>query len=334
MKKKLAKLKKNQYIFMILFSASLFLLIINFIPVFVLNAGLTTEFRSSISRNYSTFVNQSDPDTNYYDYYYSECIGNSCETYIHFNLESLPKETEQLYFSVRNYFFVNYWDPPPVEDIEINIILIEESWNVSEITWNNKPKHGDIIKIVNISKIVQGSFIERYDLLKAVEITEIFQKNDIDLNLCVNITENNEYLNATLDFSPILLWNYNKVILSYTNIISSSMIFLLLIVTIYFLRKQIYKCPNCGTKRVHKEISCFYCDSVFELHQLNKRSDYQLILIFLWLFILFEGSYLIFVSTYTWLFYTSLSSVFIIPWFILCFFILIKKMKLYKKLKV
>ncbi|MFW9829528.1 MAG: hypothetical protein ACFFEY_18285, partial [Candidatus Thorarchaeota archaeon] len=63
MKKKLAKLKKNKYIFVILFSASLFLLIINFIPVFVIDAGLTSEFRNSISRDYSTYVNQSNPDT-------------------------------------------------------------------------------------------------------------------------------------------------------------------------------------------------------------------------------------------------------------------------------
>jgi hypothetical protein len=337
MKKGLAKLKKSDYIFILLFSGSVFFLIINFIPEFVIDAGLTAEFGSSISRDYSTYVNQSDPNTNYYDYYYSECIGNCCETYIHFNLERLPKETEQLYFSVRNYIFVNYWDyPPPVEDVEINIILIEESWNVSEITWNNKPKHGDIIKIVNISKIVQGNFIEKYDFLKAVEVTEIFKKNEITMNLCINLTENNEYLNTTLDFSPILLWNYEKVILSYTNIISSSVIFLFLIGTILLLRKQIYTCPNCGTKKVHKEISCFYCETVFELDQLNKRSDYQLILILLWTFIFFEVLYLIIVSIVTWLIYYQLilSLLLGIIWMIIYYKVIKKKIELYKDLKV
>ncbi|MFX1594146.1 MAG: hypothetical protein ACFFCL_15760, partial [Promethearchaeota archaeon] len=156
-----------------------------------------------------------------------------------------------------------------------------------------------------------------------------------EINLCINITKNNQQLNTTsVLLYPRLLWKYEKVILSYTNIISSSIIFSMLIGTIYFFRKDIYTCSSCGAKKVHTEISCFNCEKTFEVDQIIKRSDYQLILILIWTFIFFEVSYLTF-TLVTWLIFELiiLSYLLVILWIIVYFIIITKKIKLYKKLK-
>jgi len=339
MKKHQNKKMKSQIVFIVVVLASAFLLIINFIPTFIINAGLTTEFTDSISSDYSTYVNQSNPDMNYDDSFPSRLIGNSSETYLHFNLELLPKETERLYFAIVSYDFYDHdWVyPPPVEDVEINIILIEESWTASELTWSNKPKHGEIINTVNISSIVQGWVIERYNLQKAVSITEILNNEEIeDFSLCINITKNNKKLNCSVGIYSYLLWNYDKVILSYTNIISASVIFSMLIGTIGYLRKDISICTNCGAKKVHIEVICSKCDTIFDDDRLIKRSDYQLILILLWTFIFFEVLYLIIIALVNWLIYYRpfLSLLLPVIWTIIYYIIIKKKIKLYKNLKV
>jgi hypothetical protein len=339
MKKRLKKLEKSYYIFILLILASVFLLIINFIPVFRIDAGLTTEFTNRFDSEYSVYVNQTDPDKNYNDHYYYRIIGNSCETYIHYNLNSLPEETVRLYFTIGDYDFYNVeWGHyPQVDDIEINIISIEENWNVSELTWNNKPKHGEIIKTVNISRITQGWVIDRYNLQKVVDISEILTNEELeDFSLCINITKNNENLNCSVSIYSYLLWNYEIVVLSYTNIISTSIIFSLLAVTIFFFRKEIYTCPNCGLKKIHTEVICPKCDTVFNDSRISKRSDYQLILIFLWTFIFFEGLYLIILAIVNWLFYYQpiLTPLLALIWIIIYYKIIKKKLKRYKEMKL
>lgn len=337
MKKIQRKNAKSQILFITLVLVSALLLIINFIPIFNINAGLTTEFTGHFSSDYRVFVNRSDPDMNYDDFVYSSIIGNSCETYLHFNFALLPMETERLYFSLSGYDFYDtdwVW-PPPVEDVEINIISIEESWNVSEITWNNKPEHGDIITTTNISHLVQGDFpfIERYDLQKAVDITEFYRNHVFEeISLCINITINNEGLNNTnVGLSSLLLWNYHKVILSYTNIISTSIIFSMLIGTIYFLRKDLYVCPNCGAKKVHADIACYSCETSFERDLIKKKSDYHLIFILLLIFTFFEGSFLIitFLVQFLYPYYIVLPFI-LIFWFILFYQLIKRKIKHYK----
>ncbi|MFX1599254.1 MAG: hypothetical protein ACFFB6_01505 [Promethearchaeota archaeon] len=333
-------MEKSQIVFIVLVLASAFLLIINFIPVFIINAGLTAEFTEPLYFEYSAYVNQSAPNMNFADSQYSSIIGNSCETYLHFNLELLPEQTGQLYFFIYSYDFYDFyhdtWVYTPVDYVEINIISIEESWNASELIWNNKPEHGEIIKTVNISDILQGWFIQHYNLQKAVNLTEIYPINELgEINLCINITKNNQQLNTTsVLLYPRLLWKYEKVILSYTNIISSSIIFSMLIGTIYFFRKDIYTCSSCGAKKVHTEISCFNCEKTFEVDQIIKRSDYQLILILIWTFIFFEVSYLTF-TLVTWLIFELIILLYllVILWIIVYFIIITKKIKLYKKLK-
>jgi hypothetical protein len=339
MKKRLNKLEKSQYIFILLILASVFLLIINFIPVFRIDAGLITDFTGRINSNYSVYVNQSDPTMNYYGRYPSRLIGNSCETYMRYNLNLLPKEAEGLYFTIDDYDFYDLeWPyPPPVEDVEINIILIEENWNVIEITWDNKPKHGEIHKTLNISTITQGWVLDRYNLQKTVDISEILNNEELeDFNLCINITKNNENLNLNVDFYSYLLWNYKIVILSYTNIISTSILFSLLAVTIFFFRKEIYTCPNCGLKKVHTEEICPKCDNVLDNSRISKRSDYQLIVILLWTFIFFEGLYLIILAIVNYLFYLQpiFTPLLAVIWIIIYYIIIKKKLKLYKELKV
>jgi len=342
MKKIQSENKKSKILFITLALVSAFLLIINFIPIFNINAGLTTEFTGGLSSDYSTYVNQSDPDMNYYDEFgYYRFIGNSCETYLHFNFALLPMETERLYFYISRCGFYETFPypvyPPPVEDVEINIILIEESWNISEITWNNKPEHAEIINTVNISSIYQGYVIERYDLQKAFDITEIYRNNAFaEISLCINITTNNEGLNKTsVDISPRLLWNYNKVILSYTNIISTSIIFSMLIGTIYFLRKEIYVCTNCGAKIGHSDIACPKCETLFERDLIIKRSDYHLIFILLLIFTFFEGSFLIITFLVHFLYpYYIVAPIILIIWMILFYLLIKRKVKHYKEVNL
>jgi hypothetical protein len=334
MKKYQNKKVKSQIVFISLILVSTFLLIINFIPIFIINAGLTAEFTGGLSRDYSTYVNQSNPDMNYYFDSWSTAIGNSCETYVHFNLELLPKETEKLYFSIESFYSYD----PLVEDVEINIILIEASWNASELTWNNKPQHEDIIDVVNASDIVQGFVTEYYNLQKAVDLTDIFKDDQLEeISLCINITENNEELNANVFFSGIhLLWNYKVIILSYTTILTSFLIFSMLIGTIYFLRKDIYTCTNCGAKKVHTDIVCPTCETVFKREQVMKRADYQLTFIVFWIFIFLEGSYLIITSLIHILYPYSffLTPFILIPWMILCYKLIKKRTKQYKEMKM
>jgi len=342
MKKLRNKNMKRQMLFIVLALFSTFLLVINFIPTFTINAGLTTEFTFGLSSEDIAYVNQSDPNMNYYNPYGWGLIGNSCEIYMYFDLERLPKENGQLYFTFFMYLFTDFIYPPDYIDyVEINIISIEESWNVSEITWNNKPNHGEIINTVNISDIDQeGPFIQYYNFQKAVDITNFYNiSKPGELSFCINLTKNNEKLNTSVYFTPRLLWNYEIVILSYTNIISTFIIISILIGTIYFLRKDIYRCPNCGAKKVHNEIKCYACETTFERALRIKRSDYQLVLNLLWVFIFFEVLYLI-ISTCFQIGYTYIL-IFLIPilWIILNFIILYyrilkKKPRLYKKVKL
>ncbi|MHA2394619.1 MAG: DNRLRE domain-containing protein [Promethearchaeota archaeon] len=342
MKKRINKLEKSQIAFLVLVLASAFLLIINFLPTFRINAGLSTEFTEELSQDYSVYVNQSAPDKNFADsQYYSFVIGNSCETYLNFNLEFFPEETNQLFLYIKFYdlydFYHDTWDHNPADDVEINIILIEESWNASELTWNNKPEHGEIIDTVNVSDILQGPFIDHYNLQKAVDLTELYKIDGLkEINLCINITKNNQQLNTTsVLLSPRLLGNFEKVILSYINIISTSIIITMLIGTIYYLRKNVSTCPSCGAKKVHTKTSCSKCENVFEKDQIIKRSDYQLILILVWAFTFFEVFYLLITTIDIWLIYELpiFSPILAVIWFIICVLIIRKKIKLYKKLK-
>ncbi len=335
MKKQRNKKRKLQIFFIALVLVSTFLLIINFIPAFKINAGLTTEFTFGLSTDYAAYVNQSDPNKNYP----FRLIGNSCETYIHFDLEKLPKEDGHLYFSFFSYYFYEdgyYIDPSYIDYVEINIISIEESWNVSELTWVNKPEHGEIINTVNISDITQdGPFIDYYNLQNAFDIKHFYNISEPgDLSFCINLTRNNEQFNTSLYFNPRLLWNYDKLILSYTNIISTSIIISILAGIIYFMRKEVSVCKNCGTKGVHLEKVCPRCEKKFENDLITKRLDYQRVLILLWVFIFMTVSGLILTIMLELIYVLGTVVIFLlIPWFVLLYIIVKKRTKRFKKIK-
>jgi hypothetical protein len=180
------------------------------------------------------YVNKSNPNMNYNQPMY---IGNSCEAYVNYSLNSLLNRRSELYFFVGRYTFYHRY----IDELEINIILINSKWNSSEITWNNKPEHEEIIDVVNISTIRQGYFIERYNLEKAVDLTEFFNYNYPDeISLCINITLKNDlfiFLNQSCSFSPGLLWNYEKLLLSYTTITTTTLLFVILLGVIYLLKR-------------------------------------------------------------------------------------------------
>ena len=338
MKRQLNKNVRSKVIFVSLAVISSFLLVINFIPIFIANAGITTEFTGNLDIDREAYVNQSNPDMNYFDSLWGNAvIGNSCETFVHFNLELLPKETEKLYFFLNGYSYESIF-LPPIEDIEINLILIESNWNSSEITWNNKPRHEEIIDIVNASEISQGYHIEYYNLENAIDLTEIFKDNQLnEISLCINITENNAELNASVYFRGIqLIWNYEKVIISYTTIISSFIIFSMLIGSVYYLRKGVYSCPECETKRKLTERFCSSCGTNFKKDIIIRGSNYQLLLILLWIFALFEVGFLI-LTLLTNFFYTFapfLMILLFIPWVIFGSIQIIRKIKKYRKLRL
>lgn len=336
MKEQANKNMRMKVFFTILGISSSFLLIINFIPIFIAHPALTTEFTGDLDRDRSSYVNQSNPDMNYDDSY--ECIiSNSCETIAHFNLELLPKKTEKLYFFMWWYNFGDVYEAP-VDDVEINIIFIGSNWTESEITWNNKPHHEYIIETVNASEILQSPFIERYNLNRAVDLTEIFKENDLDeISFCINITENNDNLNTSVYLEGLhLLWNYEKDLLSYTTIISTFIIFSMLIGTIYYLRKEVYSCTNCGTKRRSADKFCLSCGTKFNETIINKESDYQLVLILLWIFTFLEVAFLLItlIINLVYMFSPFLIVLFLVPWVILCYKQVKKKIRKFNELRI
>lgn len=309
-----------------------FLVAINFIPIFVVNAGIITDFTGDLYLDREAYVNQSNPDMSYFDSLWGNAvIGNSCETFVHFNLNLLPEETEELYFIIERYDLGPlYW--LSIEDVEINLILIESNWNLTEITWNNKPKHEEIINTVNASEIRQDYFIEYYDLEKAINLTEIFEESELtEINFCINITEYNEELNSSVYLYGIkLIWNYEKLLISYTTIFTSVIIFSMLIGTLFYLRKDIFSCPNCNTKRKVTEKFCFSCKKSIEKEIIIKSSDYQLILTILWVFAFFEVSFLI--LTVLSIFYDYFLPVII--FFILALWVIFSSIQILKKIQI
>ncbi|MFW9990169.1 MAG: DNRLRE domain-containing protein, partial [Candidatus Odinarchaeota archaeon] len=222
MKKRHIKIFKNKVIFISLAILSFFLLIINFIPFFGASVGITTKYIRDLDIDRVAYVNQSNPDMNHYNYLdMNSIIGNSCQFFVHFNLQSLPKETKNLYFTITG--FQSYSHMFYIKDFEMNLILVDPNWNSSEISWNNKPKHEEIIETVNASAIRNLFTVEYYDLEKTVDLTEIFEEiQQTEISFCINITENNEEMKDIVYVSGIkLLYSYEQFLISYTAIISS-----------------------------------------------------------------------------------------------------------------
>ncbi|MFW9901327.1 MAG: hypothetical protein ACFFDY_08565, partial [Candidatus Thorarchaeota archaeon] len=278
--KKLAITWKSAVIFVSITSLAFFLLFINFIPQLVFDKGITKEFRGiHIWPDKRIYVNQSNPDMNYIDSW-EIIIGNSCQSYLHYSLERLPEETEELFFFIYTYEFYMNDIPinPPVEYFEINLIITENNWNSSEITWNNKPKHEEVIDTMNVSDIYTNIFygLNSYNLNDAINLTNIYKNDQLNgLSLCINITENNEELDADIHFYSIgLIWRFDRYLISYTAIISSITIFFMLIGIIIFLNRDINTCQNCGTKRKFTKINCPSCQLEIDKDSLIKARDY------------------------------------------------------------
>ena len=326
------KYKINNIVFIIIGITSIFLLIINFIPIFVIDAGIESRFTNVIYSDSETYVNKSNPDKNYADSY-DLYIGKFSEIYIHFDLEKLPRRTEDLYFFLHGFGF-DYNVESAVDDIEINVILIESNWTASKITWNSKPKLEEIIATVNITDIIQSRYIAKYNFERAIKITEILKEDEIrEISLCLNITENNEKLNASALIGEFgLIWTYENVILSYTPIISTFILLLLLIGIIYFLRKDLFNCRDCGSKRNLEDKYCRSCGSSIKENILIKSRDYKLLLIILLVFIFLEISFISIrfaLTTGPFMFFIALP---ILLWVIFCLRQIKKKINEYKKL--
>jgi len=342
------KEKNNQnviikIVFIIVGITSIFLLTINFIPVFLIDAGIERRFIDDIYSDSGAYVNKSNPDTNYASYtdhtgyypYPDLYIGKLSEIYIHFDLELLPKRTEELYFSLTGFSFDHYYESP-VDDIEINVILVESNWTASDITWNLKPKHEEILATVNIRDIIQSPYITRKNFKRAINITEILKEDELkEISICLNLTENNEKLNASAHVDGFgLIWTYEKVILSYTPIISTFILLSLLIGIIYLLRKDLFNCRDCGSKRSLEDKFCRSCGTTINENILIRSRDYQLILILLWLFISLEVPFLYGILTFTSLgIFGLMLGIFIILWVVFCWKQIRKNIRYYKKLK-
>ncbi|MFW9780676.1 MAG: DNRLRE domain-containing protein [Candidatus Heimdallarchaeota archaeon] len=331
------KKSRSHIIFLSLLIASISLFIINFIPIFISNEGITTQFSDNLWPNREMFVNKSNPNFNYNIYEYAGIISNSCEAYIHFNLELLPRETEQLYFFMYHYHFIESY-PPPVEDIEINLILVGSNWSSSEITWNNKPKHEQIINTVNASNIVQSPLLQYYNFEKTIDLTELIENNHLsEISFCINITKNNVVLNDSIELWGIqLIWRYTKLLISNTTIITSIIIFSILIGTILHIRKDISSCSICKTKRKLTDKVCLSCKNNFREETFIKSADYQLILAIFWIFALFEISSLIWIwNTYVWPLFvlTLLSGIILINWTMIAIAQIVLKLKKYGRIR-
>lgn len=339
MKKQHIKNLRSKVIFISLAIISSFLLIINFIPFFGGNVGITTKYTRDLYMDRVAYVNQSNPDMNYYGYLYrNSIVGNSCELFVHFNLQLLPKEKEELYFTIEGFHYYSYY-LSDIEDVEINLILVESNWNYSEINWNNKPKHEEIIETVNASKICNDFTVEYYDFEKTVDLIEFFEEGQLsEISFCINITENNAELKDFVYLRGIkLLYSYEQFLISYTTIISSTIIFIMLIGIIFYLRKGIYYCPNCNTKRNFTERMCSSCQKNFEDEMLRTNLYYQRLIILLWIFSFFEINFLL-ITVFTNIFYLILpffgfTEIYFLIGALLIFSIIIIMKKISKKAK-
>ncbi|MFW9770714.1 MAG: hypothetical protein ACFFEO_00905, partial [Candidatus Thorarchaeota archaeon] len=225
-----------------------------------------------------------------------------------------------------------------VEDIEINLILVGSNWSSSEITWNNKPKHEQIINTVNASNIVQSPLLQYYNFEKTIDLTELIENNHLsEISFCINITKNNVALNDSIELWGIqLIWRYTKLLISNTTIITSIIIFSILIGTIFHIRKDVSSCSICKTKRKLTDEVCLSCKNNFREETFIKSADYQLILAIFWIFALFEISSLIWIwNTYVWPLFvlTLLSGIILINWTIIAIAQIVLKLKKYGRIR-
>ena len=306
MKSKSKENWKSVVIFVSIIISASFLLSINFIPLFVENTRLTKEFKYlHYFEDREIYVNQSDPDMNYYESL-DLVIGNSCEIYIYYDIERMPKETEEVYFVIWEYEFYNKSEfifPYPVEYFETNLIITDPNWNISEITWNNKPIHEGIIDTVNISYYGWHFYDDygTYDLGKAMNLTEYYLNNKPnEISICLNLTANNSGLNGVdihiTGFGIIHL--FERYIISYITIISSAIIFSMLIAIIFVISRDVNVCKNCGTIRSFTKISCPSCKTEINKNIMIKARDYQVLLMIFWTFVLFELSSMIIIYVF------------------------------------
>ncbi len=335
MKTQYIKNLRTKVIFISLAILSFFLLIINFIPLFGGNIGITTKYLRELEVDRLTHVDQSNPDVNYFFPSSKNTeFGNSCEVFIHYNLAILPKETEALHLVVASYSLHNI-NGPDVEDVELNLILIESNLNYSEITWNNKPNHEEIIDNFNMSEITQHPW-EEYDLEQTIDLTEIFEEKQLsEIAFCINITENNPELDYYIMIGNIrLLYTYNKFIISYTTIISSILVFSTLIGTLYFIKKDLYFCPKCGNKIRFDNRLCRSCENTITNDVLIRGLYYHRLIILIWILIFIEGLSLLLI--FSWIVYSVYIQFFLLLFFLeLCYFPIIirRNIKRYKKIR-
>ncbi|MFX0038851.1 MAG: hypothetical protein ACFFCY_17040 [Promethearchaeota archaeon] len=327
--------------------SSSILLAINFIPQIVENTGLNKEFKYYHGyANKVIYVNRSDPDMNYYGSW-DLVIGNSCEAYIYYDIERMPKETEEVYFVIWNYEFYNnsmfIW-PPPVEYFETNLIITDPNWSTSEITWNNKPMHEGIIDTVNVSYYGWHFYddFDTYDLGKAMNLTEYYLNNKPkEISICLNLTTNSLELNG-IDIHLTgcgIIHLFERYIISYVTIISSVIVFCMLIGIIFIVNRDVNICKNCGSIRSFTKIICPSCKTEINKKIMIKARDYQVLLMIFWTFVLFELSSMI--LTYVLYRYAfvrgfvgwEIDIIFPIIGFVLIYYLLIKKeLRRYKNL--
>ncbi len=183
-------------------------LIFGFLIVFglVINTensyGITREVYTYTYGVDDSYVYLNKPDSNYglLPVLWVENInGIQCESYIRFDTSNRTSNWIKAEVSLSLY--------RASEDTDLTVCLINESWEVLGITWNNKPKHENIISTFSISKDQQTTQKRVY-----IDVSNYIQGNNLSLCLYAdnggNVTfhSTNPIDIPSLLYEPKIVW--------------------------------------------------------------------------------------------------------------------------------
>lgn len=157
--------------------------------------AIKREHYHTSSADMETYVWSSDPDKNYDEespLLFGEFHESWHELYLHFNLDDRPENWTKARISFKVDWIILS------DNINISVILIEDSWNENSLTWNNKPSHAEIIKTTKVSEGQTYYFdVSGY-------------ASGSDISVCINSSDVQQRGLGAISQSPELTWTYEE----------------------------------------------------------------------------------------------------------------------------
>jgi len=191
---------KNKKIFVVIGFLILFGLTFNITPT----KGITRDTTISIIAEKDTYIDTGSPGANYggVDNLYTgiDYSSDLHESYFYFNFSNKPTNYKKAEISL------DIWGVS--KTVYLNICLIEESWDEYNMTWLNKPTHGEHITTL----LVPSSNIYKIDVTNYIEgrnnISICLYTGDYLMDDYVYITSREGYYSWAPEDAPQLIWTY------------------------------------------------------------------------------------------------------------------------------